>query len=997
MASEADVLSSEGATAYPGGPTAELNPLDHPIIFATPRRLTSGSAWHQHIPLGMLLVDLARPATVVELGTRAGDSYCAFCQAIDQLGLEASAYAVNTWEGDSDRGHHRPDVLAGLRAHHDPLYGTFSQLVQSSFADALSHFEDGGIDLLHIDGCHVDEAVRADLEAWLPKLSSRGLVLLHDTDARGRGSSVDRLWSELRERYPHYEVQHGHGLGALQVGREGRALEPLIAMGAERDRAFRRLVLALGQGLFEQAQADRDLVADDRSGPRELREELAAVHQELGRARGALEWERAMSAERELEHARRLAEEAARAEQLSKDLWGWFKLAEGHLGDVDRLLQSRSWRVTAPLRAPGRLLRRRRKAETPTFPGVDSPQASIIIPVHSNPGPTASCLASIAGHTPALYEVVLADDRSDRKTRRLLQSVGGARLLVNEENLGFIRTVNRAAAECESPYLVICNNDIEVRPGWLSAMIECAESAPDIAVVVPKFLRSDGTVREAGGIVWSDGGAFSYGAGNDPGDSRTSFRREVDYGSAAAMLVRTDFWRAVGGFDEGFSPAYYEDIDLCFAARERGLRVVYEPTAEVVHHEGSSHGTDEDAGLKSYQRINAPKFAEKWRDALDSQPGPTESAAGIRAAANRAPGPRVLVVDHTVPTPDRDAGSARMLNIVRALIDLGCQVRFVPENNFRWEPYSGRLERLGVEVIYGRGDLREEFTQIGPELGLVLTSRPVPSARFLPMVRDLAPQATVAYDTVDLHYVRERRRAEVEGVTEPPVVETLRSLELAMVSATDATICVSEAEADTVKAEVPDARVELIPTVHELSSEVPPAEGREGVVFVGGFSHTPNLDAARFLAQEVMPLVWRRAPETVLRIVGDLGTERLADLAGERVVIEGWIEDLDGLLDRTRAMAAPMRYGAGVKGKITHSLARGLPVVTTTVGIEGLDATAGRDLLVADDAAGLAAELVRLLRDDELWGTLSEGGLALASRRFSTGRIAEVLRSLLPA
>jgi glycosyltransferase involved in cell wall biosynthesis len=145
-----------------------------------------------------------------------------------------------------------------------------------------------------------------------------------------------------------------------------------------------------------------------------------------------------------------------------------------------------------------------------------------------------------------------------------------------------------------------------------------------------------------------------------------------------------------------------------------------------------------------------------------------------------------------------------------------------------------------------------------------------------------------------------------------------------------------------------------------------------------------------------MPLVWRQAPETVLRIVGDHGPEGLADLAGKRVVIEGWIEDLDALLDRTRAMAAPMRYGAGVKGKITHSLARGLPVVTTTVGIEGLDATAGRDLLVADDPAGLAAELVRLLRDDELWGTLSEGGLALANRRFSTGRLAEVLSSLMP-
>ena len=617
-------------------------------------------------------------------------------------------------------------------------------------------------------------------------------------------------------------------------------------------------------------------------------------------------------------------------------------------------------------------------------PTSDTPRVSIVMPVYNKIAYTSACLRSLAAHAGAIpFEVIVVDDASSDATATRLADVDGIRVVRNAANLGFVGSCNAGAAAAKGELLVFLNNDTQVTAGWLDALVRCIDEAPDAGLVGAKLIYPDSRLQEAGGIIFSDGSGWNYGRFDDPDDPRYAFRREADYCSGAAILVRTDLFRRLGGFDMRYAPAYYEDTDLAFAVRAAGYKVYYEPASTVVHFEGITSGTDTSTGIKRFQTINHEKFVDKWKLALARQPAPGTPIG--RAASHRAV-KRVLIVDATTPTPDQDSGSLRMVNLMRVLGELGCRTSFLPDNRLWDERYTPPLQELGVEALYApwAHDPVKLFRERGAEFDAIVLSRHYVAASYVGLARLYAPRAKLIFDTVDLHYLREQRAFELEKKPElARHAASTRAQELKIIRESDVTLVVSPIEQELLAKDAPGARVEVLSNVHEVHGCRTPFDARRDLVFVGGFQHPPNTDAVIWFVRDVFPLVRAKLPDCKFHVIGSKVPPSITALADEHVIVHGYVEDIEPYMDGCRVSVAPLRYGAGVKGKVNMAMSYGLPVVATPIAVEGMHVESGEDVLVATDAQAFADAVIRVHGDEALWNRLSARGLDNVRRHFS--------------
>jgi hypothetical protein len=293
-------------------------------VFMSPERLTNVSAWHRHIPFAFWCIDELCPRVVVELGTHKGDSYCAFCQAVDRLSLNSRCFAIDTWKGDEHSGTYGPEVYTELAAYHNPRYGHFSLLIKSTFDDAVNQFVDHCIDLLHIDGFHTYDTVKHDFETWLPKLSSDALVLFHDVAVHERNFGAWRVWAELCEKYPSFEFVHGYGLGILALGGKGQEVVDRLRSNA---RYARYVFSRFGEMVVDREdraalkrmlqQRDQELTRSTE-GTAALQSMLQQCDQELARSREDAATVRSVLEQRDRELARSTEGAAALQRMLQR-------------------------------------------------------------------------------------------------------------------------------------------------------------------------------------------------------------------------------------------------------------------------------------------------------------------------------------------------------------------------------------------------------------------------------------------------------------------------------------------------------------------------------------------------------------------------------------------------------------------------------------------------------------------------------------------------------
>ncbi len=1200
-------------------------------LLGVPQRLGLPSGWWGHVPFACWLVEACQPAMLVELGTHHGVSYAAFCESVLRQGLLTRCYAIDHWRGDQHSGCYDDSVYEDLKRFNELRYGAFSELIRRDFSAAAEEFADGSIDLLHIDGLHTYEAVAHDFGTWLPKLSRRGVVLLHDTNVYRDDFGVHRLFRELSQQYPSFEFLHGNGLGVLACGAEvpeaiGRLCQPddqrqILAVRERfarlgftwelqaREHEHRSAALAaarmpakaqaaiLGEQDAAQTQVQRlqqqvmalqrsvatqVLILEERDAAHvqvqrlqqqvvALQREVAETHQSSSLRVAAAEeqglrWEgvaREITQERDglmqslydlqsdstaqqqrcqqqiriydqivTDLLRRHAEEVDFENQPQHEerhpaiprLLAWCRsqlpvslpsglqfarpllhhlliginpvakvVARSTLFDREwylaqnpdiaalgahpayhyTVIGARTGRDPGPWFSTRRYLALHpelvgagvnplyhfemvgRKAGRPlglsgditmtpvpavsgvpilpaqeatplpsgtpapgdkawhveqarhqlrafladagnrlTFPPQPAPVVSIVVVMFNNAALNLQCLMSIHAQQATPLELIVVDNASSDETTILLGRLEGCTVLRQQENLHFLRAANVGARAARGRHLLFLNNDTTLGSQALAEACGILDREADVGAVGGKILLLDGSLQEAGSIIWQDGSTSGYGRGADPLDPSYQFQRDVDYCSGAFLMVRRAVFDQLGGFDPLFAPAYYEDADLCARIWEAGLRVVYSPRIQIVHVESASYGAD--GSINRHIVNNRERF--KHRHAVRLQRAWARQTTD-ELLARLAPGrysARVLFIDDCWPLASLGSGLPRARELLSALCKGRVFVTHYATNMDNAVPaiVQDALAK-GVERITGG------LSQLSPFLharaahyNCLIVSRPhnmQAVSAWLELQPEAAGRLRVVYDAEAVVAPRDLLLSQARPRAPAPAM-SLRD-EMSLTRKADTIVAVNEAEAGMFRSA---GRTDVRVLGHCVDVDLSPApfESRTNLLFVGRLAEmdSPNVDAVEWFIEYIMPLLNRQ-----------LGNDYCVDLVGlcadelrhryahhGRLRFHGRIDDLTPHYANARLFIAPTRFAAGIPIKVYEAAARGVPVVTTSLLGRQLGWVDGESIMLADSPQAFAQACAALYHDVQRWSAIREA--AVQRVRHECGRPAFLQR-----
>lgn len=573
------------------------------------------------------------------------------------------------------------------------------------------------------------------------------------------------------------------------------------------------------------------------------------------------------------------------------------------------------------------------------FPAFEKPLVSIIVTAYNKWEFTYACMVTILRNINNVsYEVILADDVSTDETVNAEKYLKNVVVLHNEVNLRFVKNNNNAAKHARGKYIVLLNNDTNVQKNWLESMIKLLESDSKIGVVGAKMVYPDGRLQDSGNIVANNGVPQGYGNLFNPHKHEYNYVKEVDYVTGASVCTRKELWDQLGGFDEDFSPGYFEENDYCFRVRQAGYKVMFQPQAVLIHYEGTTHGTSTASSFKAYQVTNQERFYKKWKTLLNKEQLPYNQ--DLFLARDRSQFKKtIVVIDSRVPLYDQEAGSRSTFNYLKLFVDMGLNVKFIANSITRYEPYTTDLEQMGIEVIYAHSDNANKWIQEnGKYFDYVYIHRPDIAEIYFQTVKKYS-KAKVIYQTHDLHYLREQRRYEVEKNNDSlNKSKKFYKLEKDICQNVDYVLTFSSFEEEIIKNEFGIKNVTAIPLYlfKDFPEEKPTK--REGLLFIGGFGHFPNRDGILWFVNEIFPKVLAKVPNAKLTIGGSNPPEEITSLASKNITVLPNVSDekLAQLHDESEILIVPLRYGAGVKGKVIDALYHGVPMVSTGVGIEGI-------------------------------------------------------------
>lgn len=643
----------------------------------------------------------------------------------------------------------------------------------------------------------------------------------------------------------------------------------------------------------------------------------------------------------------------------------------------------------------------RKNYPTLTLPKYSNPIISIIIPAHNKFELTYHCIASIIlafDDTP--YEVILADDYSSDETKEAAIIIENLKLVSTEENLMFLLNCNQAATFATGKYLLFLNNDTEVTSHWLKELVDVLEDN-DVGLVGSKLLNDDGSLQEAGGIIWDNCNPWNVGHADNPNRPEFNYVRAVDYISGASLCIKKTVWEEVEGFSEYLVPAYFEDADIAFKVRRAGYKTLYAPQSEVFHFEGMTHGTDITKGVKKNQVINASKFAKKWASVVKFNG--KEGMENLHIAKDRNIEKRVLMFDYTMPDPSRDAGSYAAIQEIKLMQSLGFKVTFAADNLAHLGQSTIELQRMGVEVLYAPFYMSLEqilATRIH-EMDAVYITRFYVAEKLIDRIKQLKPSIPVIFNNADLHFLRELRAAlqKNKNLERLNAAVQTRQKELEICQKADVVLCYNSAEKAVIISHILEAqKIHITPWVLEPKLPKKTFSERKGITFLGGFGHLPNVEAVEYLTDKIMPLLYETRPEIVLYVYGSKMPDEFKKLETENIKMIGFAESLHDVYENHRVFVAPLLSGAGIKGKVLEAMAYNLPCVLTDIAAEGTGLTHAMSCFISNSPEEWVDKICELYDDESTWQKFADNEKILVKQQYSfengKKRFAEIFESV---
>ena len=629
-----------------------------------------------------------------------------------------------------------------------------------------------------------------------------------------------------------------------------------------------------------------------------------------------------------------------------------------------------------------------------TLPSSLSPQLSVVIILYNQVELTLACLQSLVQYLPEESKVILIDNASTDKTDVLLQLVDGATIIRNEQNLHFLRACNQASDLVKGEYLLLLNNDAQILPGAVETAISILAEDKDVGAVGGRIINLDGLLQEAGSIIWQDGSCLGYGRGEYPDKPEYRFRRPVDYCSGAFLLTRTALFQGMGGFDEAFAPAYYEETDYCVKLWEKGYQVVYDPDVVIYHFEfGSGSSTHANDLMVSHQTI----FAQRHVAYLQHQHLPDTN--NVLAARSHSQQPRILYVDDRVPRPHYGSGFPRACRIIHELSQQGLVTLYCTNHAYEdWQDIYADIPKE-IEVMRGQdaSGLRTFLQERTDYFDVIWVSRPHNMAHILRMQKAglISAKTFVIYDAEALISFREQERVILQN--DKPIITLDEEMRLA--TAADLVLAVSSSEAEQFQSA---GATQCSVLGHCLQASPTPATfiERSGFLFVGALSSldSPNADSLLWFSKGVWPLVRQALGNSAqLNVVGYTPDPTLFDgCLAEGIRLVGTVPDLAPWYNLARVAVIPTRFAAGIPLKAHDAAAHGVPLIVSTLIARQLGWKDEYELLRAPlDTKSFAAACIRLYQEESLWNTLRQNALQAVRNDTDVDRFRATITSSL--